>query len=139
MKKSANNLIFKYAWVACLAVVLIFSQSFTLHLHVEYDDVPSVTTADSELGVHAAFFSHNLEHHEHFQEHKLPDVKVTSDNTVKKVKSFSSYILFFLFVSFFLGVLPFRYVSWKHVRTKLACLYYLFNPPLRAPPIYSSI
>jgi len=139
MSKNANNLFFRYAWVACLAIVLIFSQSFTLHLHVEYDDAAAVASADAELGVHAAFFSHNLKDHKHFQEHKLPDVKVSSDNTAKKVKSFSPYVLFFLFISFFLGVLPFRYVSRKHVRTKLASLYYLFNPPLRAPPIYSSI
>ncbi len=139
MKKSANNLTFQYVWVACLTIVLLFSQSFALHLHVVYDNASTAISVEKELGVHAAFFSHDQEHHEHVQEHKLPDVKASPDNTVKKVKSFSSYVLFFLFVSFFLGIPKLLFFSRKYSRKKLSSLYYLFNPPLRAPPIYSVI
>lgn len=147
MRKLTNNSIFQYALIACLALALMLGQVFKLHMHIEHDESLSSTTTEHKFNVHVASSVHDSTHDTHHQDdfqndsqdHHLTDIKVTPDSVVKKVESFSPYLLLFLFVSFFLGIPKLRSVFRQHIQTKLTSTYYLLSPPLRAPPIHSPV
>lgn len=143
MRKYTNNSIFQYALIACLALTLALGQSSKLHMHIEHDDVLSSTMSEHKLDVHIATSLHDSTHDTHhqddFQDHHLTDYKVSPDSVVKKIESFTPFILLFLFVSLFLGIPQLRIIFRQHIQTKLTSTYYLLSPPLRAPPIHSPV
>lgn len=143
MRKYTNNSIFQYALIACLALTLALGQSSKLHMHLEHDDVVSSAISDHKLDVHIATSLHDSTHDNHhqddFQDHHLADYKVSPDSVVKKIESFTPFILLFLFVSLFLGIPQLRTIFRQHIQTKLTSNYYLLSPPLRAPPIHSPV
>jgi len=143
MKKYINNSFFSYALIACLALTLALGQASKLHMHIEHDDVPSSTMSEHKLNVHIATSLHDSTHDTHhqddFQDHHLTDIKVGPDSVVKKIESFTPFILIFLFVSLFLGIPQLRNIFRQHIQTKLTSTYYLLSPPLRAPPIHSPV
>ena len=143
MRKYTNNSIFQYVLIACLALTLALGQSSKLHMHIEHDDVLSSTMSDHKLDVHIATSLHDSTHDTHhqddFQDHHLTDYKVSPDSVVKKIESFTPFILFFLFVTLFLGIPQLRSIFRQHIQTKLSSTYYLLSPPLRAPPIHSPV
>jgi hypothetical protein len=112
-------------------------------MHIEHDDVLSSTTTKHILDVHVATSLHDstqdTHHHDDFQDHHQADIKVSPDSVVKKIESFSPYILLILFVNFFLGLPQLRFIFRQYIQTKLTSTYYLLSPPLRAPPIHSPV
>lgn len=143
MRKYTNNSFFRYALIACLALTLALGQASKLHMHIEHDDVLSSTMSEHKLDVHIASSLHDSTHDTHhqdgFQDHHLTDYKVSPDSVVKKIESFTPFILLFLFVSLFLGIPQLRSTFRQHIQTKLTSSYYLLSPPLRAPPIHSPV
>lgn len=144
MRKYTNNSFFQYALIACLAIALILGQVVKLHMHIEHDDVLSSTSTEHIVDVHVASSLHDSAHDTHHQDdfqdhHHQAEIKVSPDSVVKKIESFNSYILLFLFVSFFFGIPKLRSVFRQNIHTKLTSTYYLLSPPLRAPPIHSPV
>jgi len=135
MRKYSNNSLFQYVLIVGLAFALMIGQPSKLHMHIEHSDVSSFSISDHRLNVHIATSLHDSPRDAH---HKT-DYKVSSDSTVstvKKVETFTPFILFFLFVGLFLTFPLLRSIFRKHIQTKLTSTHYLLNPPLRAPPIH---
>lgn len=143
MKKSTNNLVFQYTLIACLAIALIFGQLFKLHMHIEHDDVHTSTSSSHSLGIHTAFSLIDLEHataqQENSQDNHPSEIKASPDSVVKKIESFTPYLLLFLSIIIFLGLPQLRVVFIKNIQSKLTSGYYLLTPPLRAPPIHTPV
>lgn len=143
MRKYLNNSFYQSALIAGLVLSLAFGHAFKLHMHLEHNHDPSSTLSEQKLDVHIASSFHdsvhNTLHQDDFQDHHLADIKVSPDSAVKKVKTFTPFIVLFLFLSLFLAVPPLRSVFRKHLQTKLTSIYYLLSPPLRAPPIHSPV
>lgn len=135
MRKYSNNSFLQYALIIGLAFALMLGQSSKLHMHIEHDDILSSTMSDHKLDVHIATSLHDSTYETHHQ----TDYKVSPDSAVKKVETFTPFILFFLFVSLFLAIPPLRSIFSQHIQTKLTSTYYLLSPPLRAPPIHSPV
>ncbi|MCW8899687.1 MAG: hypothetical protein OQK75_02535 [Gammaproteobacteria bacterium] len=136
MNNLINNSVFQYVLIACLAIALMVGQAFKLHMHVEPF---SSTTTVHKLNVHVAATLHDFTPNISYQDEYLAEIEVTPDNFVKKIESFNPYILLFLFVIFFLGIPKLRSVFGQHSQTNPSPNYYLLSPPLRAPPVHSSI
>jgi hypothetical protein len=143
MKNHTNNSVSRYVFVACLAIALILSQVFKLHMHIVHDDSHPAFGTQQVLDIHPVIKVHEVtdgsQDQNDFQNHHLNDVKVTPDSIAKKVDSFSLDLLLFLFISFFLSSVKTRSVFRKNTRAILISTYYLINPPLRAPPVPSLI
>ena len=122
-------------------------QAFKLHMHIEHDESLSSTTTGHKLNVHVISTLHDTTHNTHHQddflndhqEHYLTDITVTPDSFVKKMESFTLYMLVFLIISFLIIVPLIRSIFREPVQTKLTSTYNLLSPPLRAPPVHSPV
>ena len=143
MKKLTNNSVFKYTLIACLATALIFGQLFKLHMHVEHDDLHTSTSSSHSMALHTAFSFIDLEHitaqQDNSQENHPSEIKASPDSVVKKIESFTPYLLLFLSIFIFLGLPQLRVIFIQNIHSKLTSSYYLLNPPLRAPPIHTPV
>ena len=144
MNNFTNSSVFQYALIACLAIALIVSQVFKLHMHIAHDESLSSSGTEHVLDIHLVTKIHKItdgsQHQDDFQDHHLTDIKVTPDSVAKKkVDSFSLDLLLFLFLSFFLTSVKLRSVFRQYIQTKLISTYYLISPPSRAPPIHSLV
>ena len=143
MKKLTNNSAFQYTLIACLAIALLFGQLFKLHMHIEHDDVHTSISSSHSIGIHTAFSLLDLKHataqQDKFQDNHHSEIKASPDNIVKKIESFTPYLLLLLSIFIFLGLPKLRVVSRKNIQSKLTSSYYLLNPPLRAPPIHTPV
>lgn len=143
MKKLTHNSAFKYTLIACLAIALIFGQLFKLHMHIEHDDVQTSTSSSHSMGIHTAFSFIDLEHataqHDKSQDNHPSEIKASPDSVVKKIESFTPYLLLFLLIFAFLGLPQLRIAYIQNIQSKLTSSYYLLNPPLRAPPIHTPV
>ena len=118
---------------------LAFGHAFKLHMHLQHNHDPSSTLSAQKLDVHisSSFHdaTHNTYHQDDFQDHHLADIKVSPDSAVKKVETFTPFMVLLLFISLFLAIPPLRSIFTRQLQTKLSSTYYLLSPPLRAPPI----
>ena len=143
MQKNANNPIFQYLLILCLSLALLLAQTNRLHMHLEHDD-HSDTSGHAVDGhvvdVHAASILHDfdLTHHEGFLDgdHHPVAIDVSPDNLIQKTNLLNPLVLILLFIGFLL-ILP-RLVCRIRQRPyikRFTSRYYLFQPPLRAPPL----
>ena len=138
MKRSTYNSVTRYALILCLSVVLLFSQIFRLHMHIQHDDVTA--SADHIVTVHAASSlqdsRYDIDRQDDVPNHHPAELKVSPDRVVMKVALLKAFILLIFIASIFLNVLPLRYFHRLYfLKNKLTSLSYLFRPPLRAPPL----
>lgn len=142
MKNHTNNSVSRYVFVACLAIALILSQVFKLHMHIVHDDSHPAFGTQQLLDIHPVIKVHEISDGSQllndFLNHHFTDVKVTPDSIAKKVDSLSLDLLLFLCLSFFLVSVKIRSVFRKNTCAILISTYYLINPPLRAPPVHPS-
>jgi len=129
MRGYLKNPVSKYAIITCLSIFLLLGQVFKQHLHIQHDGAPSPTSSfhDTTYNIHHQDDSQNNNH--------SAEIDVSFDSFVKKVE------LHHLFV-FLLAVVGILYIprflcfrGWCSFKIKLALLYNLFQPPLRAPPV----
>ena len=140
MKFQTNNLASRYAFILCLSIALLFSQTFQAHMHLQHDE-----HAGQELGhvvdlhiassVHES--THDTHHQDDFMDHQYhAEVDVSTDSFVKKAEQLNFSMLLFLIVGLIISI-PTSAIFSKHslfkkIRPKP--LYYSLSPPLRAPP-----
>ena len=143
MKTHTNNSVSQYALIVCMGIALLFGQAFKLHMHIQHDEVTA--SAGHIVDVHAASSLYNTGYDAHHQDdiqdhHSSADIDVSPDSFVKKISLFKLFVLFF-FVTGFILYAPqlLRIHRQYHLKTKPASLYYLFHPPLRAPPSNFSV
>lgn len=131
MRRYINNSLIQYALVAFLAIALLFGQAFKLHMHLQHDDIPSSSTAHV-IGFHSAIEEHGESHGNH---HFDTIVDVSNDNLAKSTNLLSSLLLILLTIGLFLFI-PRKtsLCSNRLYKTLSIPCYYLFQPPLRAPP-----
>lgn len=140
MRKLYKTPVFQYALILCLAIVLLFGQTFKLHMHIQYNDAPSPTIAEHIIDVHATSLLHDTTHIAHKQgniedHHHSAGIDLSSNSFSKKTELLNLFVLILLIVSLFLYVPRLRYNYKQYiVKTKLTSLYCLLHPPLRAPP-----
>lgn len=140
MKTYANTPVSRYMLIICMSAALLLAQAFKFHMHVQHDGSAAAVTSGYVLDAHAAVSFHGTEFDLHQTgdetgHHHSADVNVSVDSVVKQVKIFSLLILLLSIVSI-LWSAP-RLVCTRierFAKTKLVPLYYLQQPPLRAPP-----
>ena len=135
MENDHNNSVLRYLLVLCLSLALILSQASRLHMHVQHDDHSSVASGHV-VNVHTATLLHDLNLTDHHGDHHVAAIDVSTDNLVKKTNSLNPLVLILLCIGLFL-YLP-HLISLPRQRrfqTLFTYCYYLFNPPLRAPPV----
>lgn len=135
MEKRDNNTVSRYVLVICLAIVLMFAQMFMLHIHIQHDEMSAST--GFVVDVHAASSLHDTVHNTHhqgnIQDHHFTEI--SPDGVVKKVGLFKLFVLLFVIASIIMRVSRLQGVRRRYIfKTKLDSLYYLLQPPLRAPP-----
>lgn len=137
MRRYTKHLV-SYVLIACLGTALLLGQVFKLHMHIQHDE--NSVSAGHIADVHAAFSTHDTQHNTHHQDdvqnHHLADIKISPDGVVKKAGLFNLFVPLFLITSIFLCVPWLRCIHRQHIhKIKPIFLYYLFHPPLRAPPM----
>ncbi len=139
MGKRYNNTVTQYVLITCLAVVLLFAQMFKLHIHIQHDEMSE--PAGHVVDVHAASSLHDTTYDAHHLDnvpnHHFTDIKIFLDGVVKKVGLFNIFVLLFVIASIIImRVSRLRCIRRRYIfKTKLDSLYYLLQPPLRAPPV----
>jgi len=133
MHKNTNNPTFQTLLILCLSLALLLAQTSRMHIHLEHDE-------HAEPTAHAALILHDYDslHHDGFQHHNHHPVAidVSPDNLIQKVNLLNSLILIFLFSGFLLVLPRLAYRLRQRLYLKrFSSRYYLFQPPLRAPPL----
>lgn len=146
MAKIYNNIIFQYALIACLGLVLLLGQTFRLHMHIQHNDNPlkaSVehSSADHVVNIHVSSSLQDTIHDDHHQDdfldhHNNSNIDISFSEFLKISKLFNSFVFLIFAISLFLSVPLLRQIQKKHISyAKCSVRYYLLQPPLRAPPI----
>ena len=129
----------RFVMIMSLSIVLILGQAFKLHMHIQHDETSEASSGHIVV-VHTAIMLHDLAYStplDTTQDHQhLAEIDISPDSVVTKAELLHPFLLLFLFASLFL-CLPraFYFCRWPSLNTKPAALYYLFCPPLRAPPV----
>jgi len=135
MEKLRNNSVLQYILVLCIGLALVLSQANQLHMHIQHDDHSSVVSGHI-VNVHSATLLHDINLNDHHDDHHATGIDVNTDNLVKKSNSLNPLVVILFCIALFLFLprlinLP-RLLSYQPLFT--SC-YYLFHPPLRAPPV----
>lgn len=112
-------------------------------MHIQHDDDFSETSQKHIVDVHVDVgsslhnSSHNTHHQDDFLDHQYhAEVDVSTDSFVKKVGLTDLLVLLFFIIGFILFAPHIQNVSKRYIqKIKPATLYYLIQPPLRAPPV----
>jgi len=139
MKTHNNNLASRYAFIVCLSIMLLFSQTFQAHMHLQHNE-HAAQESGHVIDIHVVSSFHDSAYDTHHQDdfithHDHPEVDVSVDSLVKKIGKINFSLLLFLVVGFILTVPLLLFVSKYYLfKIKSDSLYYFLNPPLRAPP-----
>lgn len=141
MRRNTNNSVSQYTFIIFLSVALLFAQMFRVHMHSQHhDDIPFEASTGHIVNVHVSTSLHDTGHDTHhqddFQEHNYhAEVDLSIDSFVKKVNSINLFALLFFIISFVLCTPQLRCVGKQYLlKLNPVSLFYLFQPPLRAPP-----
>lgn len=137
MRTLANNLAYRYAFILCLSIALLFSQVFKAHMHLQHDaPFPDVQEHSHVVDIHLATSLHDSTLDTHHQDNQYhAEVDVSTDSFVKKVTLIDLFVLLFVFIGFTLSAPCRQRVNKLYfLKIKPISFYYLFQPPLRAPP-----
>ncbi len=133
-----NNSVFKYLLVFCLSIALLLAQTGKLHMHLEHDDHSG--SSAHVVGVHPESTLHDFDltnHHDgHPADHSADAVDVSPDKLLKNITYLNPFVVILLFMGLFLRI-PRRtcVTRQKLYRILYPPCHYLFQPPLRAPPV----
>jgi len=138
MRKNHHNLMFKYFLVLCFSVALLLAQTGKLHMHLEHDDHSEssahVVSVHPESSLHD--FDLTYHHGEHPDDHSADAVDVSPDIALKNANLLNPLAVILLFVGVLLFIpRPMSVIRRRFDRTRFPSCYYLFHPPLRAPPV----
>jgi len=139
MRRRHNNSLAKYLLVLCLSITLLLSQTGNLHMHLVHADHAGSSTHLFELHPESNRHDPDLSNHHdgHPNDHSTFAVDVSPETLLKNTK-----LLNLLFLIIFLSVFLLRIPPRTSVNRQQFCktlfppCYYLFHPPLRAPPIH---
>jgi len=124
--------IFKDCLALCLCISLIVAQTFKLHVHLDHDE-------HADAWAHPAMIMHDTIQPVHPDaapsEHAASAVELGSDKLTKKAGHIIAFVAILLLLTLSWRGLPKNYLCGRaHGRSRLPRCYYLFQPPLRAPP-----
>ncbi len=108
-------------------------------MHTQHDSHSS-TTSGHVLDIHPESTAHDFEltnHHDgHHDDHSATAVDVSPDKLLKNTSLLNPLVVILLFLAFFLCIPGQRRVpKQKLYKILFPPCYYLFQPPLRAPPV----
>jgi len=134
MQKIDYNLILQYLLILCLGLALLLTQTNRLHMHLEHNEHADVS--GHVVSVHTASILHDFDLTNRHVDHHPAAIDVSPDNLIKKTIVLTTPVLILLLIGFFLiePRLVCLYRSRFYEKLFATC-YYLFHPPLRAPPI----
>ena len=148
MRRNKHNTVSTYALIACLGLALLLGQMFKLHMHITHDDIASsdhvvdvhiessATHGNKHNSMHGSHHGHGFED-SHTSEH-TNDIDISFSSLVKKSMSLNQLVFFFFIISIILIVIQLsRFLRKRNLTIVHPLSYYLLQPPLRAPPIYS--
>ena len=144
MGKIHYTLIFKHLLVLCLSIALIQTQAGKLHMHLVHDSHSGSSV--HVVGVHLESTQHDVElthHHENIsdgpsKDHSDEAVDVSPDILLKNSKFLSALVGIIFFIGLLLYTPRRMSLAWQRRKNFiLPPCYYLFQPPLRAPPLMS--
>ena len=138
MRKNDHNLMFKYFLVLCFSAALLLAQTGKLHMHLEHNEHSE--SSAHVVSVHPESALHDFEranhHGEHFDGHSADAVDVSPDIALKNANILNPLAVILLFVGFLLFIpRPMSVIRRRFDRTGFPSCWYLFQPPLRAPPV----
>ncbi len=135
-----NNLFSQYALITCLGVLLLFAQTFKSHMHIQHDGNHSSAATEHIIDIHVSSAAHDSEHDTHSQlaaqdHHGAIEIDTGSSSFAKKA-GLSSPLVFLLVISYILSIpRVIRRRKEHETKTDRPPNFYLFHPPLRAPPL----
>lgn len=149
MKRDNYSALSTYALIACLGIALVLGQMFKIHMHIGHDDISSSVSTDHvfEIHVNTSVIHNDLHksmHHSHHEndldkDHHADEIDLSFGSLVKKSMSLNQFVFFFFIIGIVISVLLLsRFLRIRDFTSKQSSRYYLFQPPLRAPPIHSS-
>lgn len=138
MKKYTNNSTTRLALIAVLSVLLLFVQSFKLHMHVQQKEVPSTTEATSTIIIHEVSYLHDTNIQDHELENLNPaEINIFPDSVVKKINLLNPLLGLLFLAILFWRLAPLRAIIRKpDFKTEHPPLELLTHQPLRAPPVH---
>ncbi len=132
-------------WSLLLSLMLLCAQGVQLKLHVheldhEHDNYHSHTHATGDESDHShlskAHFAHDTSHDNH-HDNIVSEVDITPDGFLKSASNTVFAIALFALSCILVTFIPSRQFFQRCRESKLILYnYYLFSPPLRAPPQY---
>lgn len=135
MRKKSNNLSFRYLLIVFFSLALLLAQTNGLHMHVDPHEHAATehTVAHSALTLHDDGVSH---HHGNADNNQPVTIDVGPDDFIKKINSLNPLLLVLIFFGLSLITPRSSYiVRQKFYKTLFVSCPYLFQPPLRAPPV----
>jgi len=141
MGRRASKSVFRHLLIAWLCVTLLYAQMFSLHMHIQHDENFSSDVIKHNIDVHVASVAYDTTYDTHHQhdiqsDRHADEINVSPDSFVKKSELSTPFILLFLVVSMLIYVPVLRSGRVRNtLDTRAKSLYYLLNPPLRAPPL----
>ncbi len=134
MGENHNNPIFKYLLLLCLSITLLLAQTDKLHMHFEHDDHSG--SAAHVIGVHSESTLHDFDLTNHHDDHSTVAVDMSPDTLLKNTGLLNPLVIILLVLGFFLCISRRTRVSRQKIyKILFPPCYYLFQPPLRAPPV----
>lgn len=138
MARLHNHSIAKYLLVFCLSAALLLSQTGNLHMHLVHADRAGSST--HLLDIHPESTQHDIDlshHHDgHPKDHSTFAVDVSPETLLKNTNLLNLLFLIIFISVFFLRIPPRTSVNRQQFcKTLFPPCYYLFHPPLRAPPV----
>jgi len=142
MENSTDNSVLRTLLILFLSLTLLMAQTNRMHMHIEHNEHAefSGATADHHIvNVHTTTLQHDFEslnHTGHHDDQHSASIDVGPDNLNQKIKLLNSLVLMLLFIGLILcmGRLVFRLRQPPYIKHFIS-RYYLFQPPLRAPPL----
>ncbi len=140
MKRDYDNT-FSYLLIALLGFTLMLGQMSKLHMHVSGEHTSAVYGGHS-IAMHPAYSQQDTIYDAQYQNDndRPAEIEVVSGSLVKDTESFNPFILMITLICLSIYILFLSLFRKKWLsRIERPPVYYLFNPPLRAPPQTTSV
>lgn len=133
MGKICNNSMFTHLLVLCLSSALLLTQTVNFHMHLEHEHVE---LSSHVHGVHPESTLHDVDLTNRHDGHSAAAVDVSPEKLPKSANFINPLVIIFLFIGMSLFVSRRACVCrLRFDKTFFPRCYYLFQPPLRAPPV----
>jgi len=142
MEKSPGNSVPRTLLILFISLMLLMAQTNRMHMHIEHTEhaeLSGTATDHHIVNVHTTTLTHDIEslnHSGHHHDQHSAAIDVGPDNLNQKTKLLNPLVLILLFFGLILSLG--RQISrpgYAHYIKPFTCRFYLFRPPLRAPPL----